>query len=146
MKPRSVHIQALMVWFLYSILTKGVFLAGLGINFTLLESLFFNLFVNSFFGIMFLYFFSHEDFFKFAGEIRRKNINKEKKLEGKFRNLGSVAAVVLMGILGGPMVCALGARFLIPLNTRKYLLVAISSAIGATIWFGLAKGLISRPY
>ncbi len=139
---KSVHIKALFVWLVYSIITKGSFLTGSLRTEEVLTSYLLNIVLSIFFGSMFLYFFSHEDFFKFAKEIENKNVKKEKQWEHKLLHHGKLVTAILIGIATGPLIGALSVRLLLPRNKYKYLLISFSSALGSAFWLGVARGVI----
>jgi hypothetical protein len=139
---KSVHYKALAVWTIYTIVTKGSFLAGLTKTITGVNAYLLNVFLGLLFGSLFLYFFSHEDFFKFAREIERKNVKKEKRWEHFFLHFGKLLSAILITVLGGPLIGALAIRFLLHNYKHKYLIIILSSAVGAALWLGVAKGAI----
>ncbi|QQG41763.1 MAG: hypothetical protein HYV90_00395 [Candidatus Woesebacteria bacterium] len=139
---KSVHIKAMFVWLVYSIITKGSFLTGSLRSGGILISYLLNIILSIFFGWMFLYFFSHEDFFKFAKEIENKNVKKEKQWERKLLHHGKLVTSFLIGVATGPLIGALAVRFLLPRFKYKYLVISFSSALGSALWLGVARGVI----
>ncbi|KKQ92699.1 MAG: hypothetical protein UT17_C0001G0078 [Candidatus Woesebacteria bacterium GW2011_GWB1_39_10] len=138
---KSVHLKALFVWIVYSVITKASFLAG-SIKTEVMSAFSLNVFLSVFFGILFLYFFSHEDFFKFAKEIENKNIKSERRWEHRFLHYGKLTSAILIGVATGPLIGALAARFLLVKFKYKYLTVSLSSALGSIFWLGVARGII----
>lgn len=139
---KSVHFQALTVWIIYTVITKGSFLIGMSKNWEGRDVYLLNIVFSVIFGLLFLYLFSHEDFFSFAKEIEKKNSKKEKNLLHRFQHLGKFLASVLIGVMSGPLVGALAVRFLLHKSKYKYFVIIISSALSATIWLGIARGVI----
>jgi hypothetical protein len=139
---KHIHFKALAVWAIYSVVTKAAFLIGISETVKSSNAYLVNIFLNVVFGILFLYLFSHEDFFKFAREIERKNIKKEKKLEHRFLHYGKLVSGLLIGILSGPLIGALALRFLLPKYRYKYLMIILSSATSSALWLGMARGVI----
>lgn len=140
---KSIHYKALAVWGIYTLITKGFFLAGISKSIARSDAYLLNVFFSMLFGFLFLYFFSHEDFFKFAREIERKNTKKEREWEHRFLHYGKLISSIIIGILSGPLIGALVLRFLLPRYKYKYLIIGLSSALSATIWLGIARGVIS---
>lgn len=139
---KSIHLKALVVWGIYSVVTKGALLVGIAKSGPAFVVYLLNIFFSVFFGIIFLYFFSHEDFFKFAREIEKENSKKERIWVRRFMHYGKLFSSLIIGILAGPLIGALAVRFLLPKYQFKYLVVSLSSALSATIWLGIARGLI----
>lgn len=140
---KSIHFKAFAIWALYSLVTKGVFLIVLPKAFNLYFAFITNTIFDILFGVIFLYLFSHEDFFKFARQIERENQEKEGKLIKKFKHFGKIFSSLAATVIGGPMIGALAVRFLLPKYQYRYLLIGLFSALSATIWLGIGKGLIS---
>ena len=89
-----------------------------------------------FFGVLFLYMFSHEDFFKFAKEIERKQKKSEKIWERKFLQYGKITTIFVIAIVGGPILAALAIRFLLSRYKHKYLLIIAAMTFStALVWF-----------
>lgn len=136
---RPVHIKAILFYLFYSILMKVVLFLGSIQSSFLQIILLVNIVLASIFGMVFLYLFTNKDFFKFAGEIEKKNTKKEKTLENKFRRFGKTVTVFLIGVLSGPLIGALAAHFLLPKNKNRYFLIAVVSAISAVFWLTIVK-------
>lgn len=139
---KSIHIKALLVWVTYSVLTKGAFLYGVSKSTPIFNAFFVNILFSVFFAIIFLYIFSHEDFFKFGREIEKKNLKKEKKWLRILKHHGKVATTILIGILGGPLLTALTLRLLLPRLPSKYILVGVVAVLSASLSLAIARGVI----
>lgn len=139
---KTIHFKALIVWLIYSVITKASLLEGMTKSIEGRDAYLLNIFFSMFFGVLFLYLFSHEDFFPFAKEIERKNIKREKRWIHRFQHIGKLFASVLIGIVSGPLIGALAVRFLLHESKYKYIVIALASALSATIWLGIARGII----
>lgn len=142
MKIKPIHIEAVLIWLFYSFVTKGSFVIAFSKSISNINIFVLNIFFGSFFGVIFLYFFSHEDFFKFAKEIENKNKRKEKDLEFKLLRYGKLFSSILITVLSGPLVGALAFRFLLPKFKNKYMAIGFFSAVSVTLWLGIARGII----
>ncbi len=139
---KSIHIQAIIFWLVYEVFTKGSFVFGVSKSATIGNAYLFNMFFSILFGLIFLYIFNHEDFFKFAKEIENKNSKKEKEWEHKLQHSGKLFSSFLIGILSGPLIAALAVRFLQPKSKYKYFLIIIISALSAFFWLWTTRGVI----
>lgn len=137
-----VHLQALVIIILYLIISKIVF-----IKFVTDPSLpisFLGPFVyGAVSSMLFLYLFSHEDFFHFMKEVEREEEKKEKGYIKKYKHFGKVIAVIFVGIIGGTIFAALTARFLLMNYKYKYLILILSMLFSTIVSVGIAKGLIN---
>ncbi|MDO8488257.1 MAG: hypothetical protein Q7S31_02990 [bacterium] len=135
---RKIHLQALLVLVTYSLgtkwlFTKAIFERGLGP-----ESLF-AITLNTVYAALFLFFFSHEGFFKFAKDIEKQEKKSEKKWLKKFRHWGKISATLGIGIIGGPLLSAFTARILLKRNKVNYLIVSAATLLGTIFWLFLFK-------
>ena len=94
-------------------------------------------------GFLFLYLFSHEDFFAFAGVLEKEESKKEKNYLDKFLKYGRFLTCVLVSQVGGPIFLALTVRFLFRKKDNRYLIVFLASAVSAVFGVLLAKGLLN---
>lgn len=138
---KPVYLQALFVWIVYTLATKFLFIIGVARNEAFIAYSIAGV-VSSLFGILFLYLFSHESFFKFAKVIERKEIKREKKWLNLFIHTGKISAVVLIGIIAGPLFAALTGRILLNKMRHRYLIVFIVSFTSTIFWLAAAKGTI----
>lgn len=143
---KSIHFKAFAIWLIYSFITKGSFVTGVSKSIEGRDAYILNIFFSMVFGFLFLYFFSHEDFFKFACEIERKNTKKEKKWEHKLIHFGKIITSIIIGVLSGPLIGALAVRFIKP--KYKYLVIGLSSALSSVLWLGLVRdaAIIRLPF
>lgn len=135
----SIYFQALAVWIIYSFGTKYLFVQSLFWK-NILTSYIPQAVASALFGVIFLYFFSHENFFKFAKEIEKKEKKKEVKLIHKFLHIGKITVVFLVAVLSGPLLSALVARFILRRVKYKYWIVFFASMLGGVFWLAVAKG------
>ena len=133
-----VYFQAFLVWLVYSFGTKALFIKSVVWRDQLLVYGLIGI-VSGGFGILFLYLFSHEIFFKFAKLIEKSEIKKEKKWLRFFRHTGKIVAVLMIGLLAGPLFAALSARILISASKYKYWFVFIVSAASSVFWLFMAR-------
>jgi hypothetical protein len=93
--------------------------------------------------ILFLFIFSHEDFFKFAKEIEKKEERAEKRWLKIFSQTGKVVSTIGIGTIGGPILSALTARLLLNRKPYKYLLVALISIPSTILYVSVYLGAFS---
>lgn len=139
---KSIHFKAFAVWAIYTAVTKGSFLAGMSESVTPPNAYMINIIFSVIFGLLFLYLFSHQDFFKFAKEIEKNNSKAERRWEHRLLHFGRLFSAFLIGVATGPLIGALAIRFLVPRHKYKYVLIVTSSTISAILWLGLTRGAI----
>ncbi len=139
---KGIHYKTLIVWGTYEVITKGSLLTGFLGSVSSLNIYLINVLLSVIFGISFLFLFSHEDFFKFAKEIERKNSKQEKKWEHRLLHYGKFLSSFVIGIISGPLIAALAIRFLQPKSKYKYPLIILTSALSAFFWLWAARGVI----
>lgn len=93
--------------------------------------------------VVFLYIFSHDDFFKFAKAIEKAEEKQEKKWLRRFKHGGKATTTFAIGALGGPIFAALTARFLLTASRFRYLVVLLANIPSTMISVGLIKGVIT---
>jgi uncharacterized membrane protein len=91
---------------------------------------------------IFLYLFSHEDFFHFIKEVEKKEERKEEEYLRKYKHLGKIAAVLAIGAIGGVIFAALTVRLLLINYKYRYLILLISMFFSTIFTVGVAKGLL----
>jgi len=140
MKIKRIHVIAVLILAVYYSISKMVFITTI-VN----PNLFVYFFGPYFFGatasVIFLYVFSHEEFFSFAKEIEKKNMKKEKKLLHRFKHHGKIASTLAIATVGGPVFSALTTRLLLNNFRHKYLLVFIGNIPATILGVGIAKVL-----
>jgi len=135
---KLVYFQAFLVWLVYSLGTKILFIKSIVWGNQLLVYGLIGI-VSGGFGILFLYLFSHENFFKFAKLIEKKEIKKERKWLNFFSHAGKSITVLMIGLLAGPLFAALSARILLSAAKYKYWFVFIVSAASSVFWLFMAR-------
>src|SRR3972149_9519680 len=99
---KPIYIEALIVYLFYSLTGKYLLVKG-----TISGNPSFSFFVqslaSSIFAVIFLFLFSHEEFFKFARVIEKKESKKEKRYIKKYLHFGKHLAVLIIGVLAGPL-------------------------------------------
>jgi hypothetical protein len=138
---RPVHIHTLLVIIGYLLVSKFVFfkfVTGPNITESFLGPFIFGVLTS----FIFLYLFSHEDFFHFIKEVEKKEEKKEEQYLRKYRHLGKVAAVLVIGAIGGVIFAALTARLLLINYKYRYLVVLVSMFFSTALSVGVAKGVL----
>lgn len=138
-KLRRIHFEAVALLILYTIISKANFLHAFIRNdflISFLQVYSFGVFAT----FVFLYIFSHEDFFQFAYEIEVREKKQETKYLRKFKHYGKILATFLIGGVGGPIFLALTLRIFFHKNSLKYLLIFLVIFISTLISFGILKG------
>lgn len=136
-----IHFFAGLVLGSYFVLSK-VNLAHALLNKNAVESFLQIYTFGIFFGCLFLYIFSHENFFPFAKDIEKKEMKKEKKYLKKYINHGKILTTFIIGVIGGPVFSSLTARLLLNKNSYKYLIVIVSNLLSTVITVGLTKPFV----
>ena len=93
-------------------------------------------------GISFLYIFSHEDFFKFAKVIEKREQKHEKELLRLLKHHGKIWTTMTVGSIGGPIFGALTTRLLLATSKYKYLVVTFSTALWSIMITSLYRGVV----
>jgi hypothetical protein len=91
---------------------------------------------------VFLYLFSHQDFFHSMTNLEKQEKGEEKKLLGKFVHYGNILACMLVSAIGGPILLSLTIRFLFSEKENRYLIAFISILVPTIVMVSIAKGLI----
>jgi hypothetical protein len=138
---RPVHLQAAVLLIAYYFISNFIFVGSIAhsnISVSFLVPLTFGT-LSTF---VFLYLFSHEDFFHSIASLEGQEKGKEKKLLGKFGHYGNILACMLVSAVGGPIFLALTIRFLFSGKENRYLIAFISVLVPTIIMVSIAKGLI----
>lgn len=94
-------------------------------------------------GFVFLYLFSHNDFFHFIGNLEKEERRTEKGYLGKFKKYGKFAACIIISAVGGPIFLALSVRFLFSKSENRYLILFFCTIASTIIVVAFARGLVS---
>lgn len=137
-----MHLQAVVLTVIYLVVSKIVF-----VNFVINKNILVAFFGPYIFGVltsfMFLYLFSHEDFFHFMKEVEKKEKKKENEYLKKYKHLGKIAAVMVIGTIGGTILAALTVRLLLAHLKYRYLVLLIAMFFSTIFTVGIAKGLLN---
>jgi len=138
---RPVHLQTIIFIIVYFVLSNLLFIGSVAHS-----NLFISFFIPLIFGLgttfIFLYLFSHRDFFDFIGNLEIDEKKNEKKYLDRFKRYGKLIACILIGAVGGPIFLALTIRFLFAESENRYWIAFISMLISTIIVVAFAKGLI----
>lgn len=138
---RPVHLGTVIFIFLYFIISNILivrFIADERLYVSFIGPFIF----SSISGVIFLYLFSHQDFFHFIKEIEKSENNKEKYYLNKFGHYGKILTSLVISMIGGPIFLALTVRFLFPKFTNRYLIIVFCTIISTLIVTSFAKGLL----
>lgn len=143
---KKIYIQAFLIWCFYSLFTKWLLIKGAAFSTPIIFAFASNFLSGAFFASIFLYFFNHEEFFKFAKSIEKIEIKKEKKLTRSFARFGGLFSVILITVISGPLLSALSAKFLIGKSEYKYFIVAFFSGASAILIVAALRGVVRLPF
>lgn len=139
---KPIHLFAILFIVVYSIVAKYLYFRAL--YHTNLVTTYIIPYV---FGVsatlVFLFLFSHADFFHFVKEIEKTEDKKERAFLKKFLHYGKILATVFIGVVGGPVFLALTIRILLKRFTHKYLLIFFTILVAVAVSVGLVKQVIS---
>lgn len=137
---RKVHIHAIIVLIGYTMISKTVFVKSI-ISTNVLVAYLIPYIFGVIAGWLFLYLFSHEDFFHFMKEVENEEKSKETKYLKRYLHYGKVLATLIIAALGGPIFAALTIRLLLSKYRYKYLLLAIGNITSTLFTVSLARGV-----
>lgn len=139
---RPIHVQTFFIIIGYLLLSKFVFF-----EFVADRDVTMSFFGPFAFGVLtsfvFLYLFSHEDFFHFIKEVERKEEKKEEEYLRKYKHLGKIAAVLVIGAIGGVIFASLTTRLLLTNYKYRYLVLMVAIFFSTVFSVSLAKGVFS---
>lgn len=139
---RLVHLQAvifIVIYFLVSTLVVAKSITTSNVYFSFLIAFSFGL-VSAF---IFLYLFSHEDFFPFFKNLDKYENRAEKGYLGNFIKYGKFLACVVISLIGGQIFLALSIRFLFPKSKNKYWIATISTLVSTVVVIFFGKSILS---
>lgn len=138
---RPVHIEALIFVILYFLLSVFVVVRAVA-N----PNIFISFLASFSFGIIsvfiFLYFFSHPDFFHFFKKLEKFESKKEKQYLGDYKQYGKYLACLLISILGGQIFLALSIRFLFPKSANRYSIAFFVTFVSTVIVIFFGKSIL----
>lgn len=138
-KIHWIHIQALIIWVVYSVGTKVLLGSQIAVL-PLYQAFLVNAISNAFFCTLFLFVFSHEKFFKFAHEIEQKTKKKEQGMINKFHHFGKIAITLIISASGSPLYIAFIIRYLWHNLKYKYLIANLLTVIGGWFLLSMTRG------
>ena len=141
-KIKAIHFWAVVTIVLYLLFSKVVLVYFSPLSLWLA---FLGPFVyGAISGLIFLYLFSHEDFFPLARQIEKEEKKQEKKWLKTFSRHGKLFICLAIGAIGGPILGALTVRFLIHRHSfvYKYAIVFLSTVFSTILLTGITKGII----
>lgn len=141
MKIRLIHLKALVVLGMYYAFANVVVVQAIRTGNTSLSYVI-PFIYGTLASLVFLYIFSHEDFFRFARDIKKSKMKTERKYLRKFRHLGKSMAVVVIGLIGGPVFGALSARLLFTRGFYPYALLIVTSIPSTILTVSIYTGAI----
>jgi len=143
LKIERVHLEALVLIVFYLFFSK-VFLVHSAFLKNIFPAFLSQFVYGSLAGLVFLYLFSHEDFFPLAREIEKEEEKKEEKWLKRLKHHGKIFVCLMIGALGGPVLGALSVRLLLHRHHfwYKYGIVVFSDLISTVISLGLVKGFV----
>jgi len=142
-KIKSVHLQAVLFLIVYLIFSKVNLVSAIASKsfwVSFLQPFVF----GSLSGLVFLYLFSHEDFFPVAREIEKKEKRAEQSWQRKLAHHGKVFICFAIGVLTSPVLCALAVRLLVHKHKfwYKYAIIFFAEIFSTVLNVGLLKGII----
>ena len=138
---RPIHLQAFLFIVFYIVISK-IFFFDVVINKNWLVYFLGPYLFGVLASFVFLYLFSHEDFFHFIKNIEKEESKKEKGYLKKFKKHGNVLATIIIGIVGGPIFLALTTRFLLRQFGYRYIVILVTMLLSTIYSVALVKGII----
>ena len=136
---RLVHLEAIAILIAFFIVSNFVLVVSVA-NASIYISFFAPLLLGVLSTFVFLYLFSHSDFFHFITDFEKEEKGNEKKYLDRFKHFGKTVICVLVSAIGGPIFLALTVRFLFSKSRSRYLVALISTLISTIFSVALAKG------
>lgn len=141
-RKKKIYWQALAVLAVYFAFSNTVF-----VHFAFLDNRVISygvpMVVGAVAGVIFLYIFSHEDFFSFAKDLEKREMKAEKKWLKHFVHFGKLSTTFAVGTVGGPILAALTIRLLLSASRYRYVWVILANIPSTIFSVGIAKGAIS---
>ena len=135
----KIYAIAVTVWLVYSLVGKAVFVTGS----VWPDSATGYILVSAYavlFSVVFLYLFSHEDLFRFARIIEKRERHNDKKWLVNLVSAGKFTGTTIAGVMGGPVLGALAVKIFYGQKTYKYWLVAMIGFVNGLFWLSLVRG------
>ncbi len=137
---RPIHLKAFFIIAGYILASRIVFfkfVTGSNMILSFLGPFVFGVLMS----FIFLYLFSHEDFFHFIREVEKKEERKEGEYLRKYKHFGKIAAVIVISLIGGTIFAALTVRLLLAHYKYRYLILLVSTFVSTVFTVSLAKGI-----
>ena len=136
-----VHFEALALLVAYFFLSNFVFLHSVA-----RQSIFLAYLIPFTFGslvaCLFLYLFSHRNFFEFIAHLEDEEKTKQDQLLNKYLRYGRWLTCFIVSIAGGSILLALVTRFLFSDVKNRYFVVILSTLISTLLTVSIAKGFL----
>jgi hypothetical protein len=140
-RRKRLYLQALIALIAYYVVGNAILVKSLGA-----DSLVMLFLPPALYGaitaVIFLYLFSHEDMFKFARALEKREEKTSKKWLKFFSHTGKIIATFAVATVAGPIVAALVIRFLLTTARYRYLLAIFTTVPSTLFTVGVAKGVI----
>jgi hypothetical protein len=103
----------------------------------------FPMLVGALSSIGFFYIFMREETFPFATIIERSQKKAEKRWLKYLPKTGKIATVAMLGIVGGPLLAAFSAQFLLPKYKYRYHVLFAIGLLSGFLVVSAAKGIFA---
>jgi hypothetical protein len=140
-KFKTIYIKTTITIVVYSLISYLILIASLAHK-NILISFLIPLIFGVLSSVIFLYLFSHQDFFRFIKNIEKIEKKGEKKYLKKFLHYGKILTCIIISLIGGPIFLALTVRFLFPKSQNKYQIIIIISIVSTILFITFIKGLL----
>lgn len=138
---RPIHLETIVFIVLYFVVSNFVFIRSVAH-----PNLYFAYLIPLIFGVastcIFLYLFSHQDFFNFIKDLEKAESKQEKKYLHRFQRFGKILACFIIAFVAGPLFLALTVRFLFKQTDNRYLIACIINFMVTIVMVSFAKGFI----
>lgn len=142
MKLRKIHLGAGLLLVVYFVVGNSI-LALYSFRENILEAISVPFIYGTLACVVFLYIFSHESFFSFAGDLKKGQMKKERKMLSHFKHTGKKITAILATIIGGPILGALTVRLLLNSMRHKYLFLVLANVPSTIFTVGTIRGAFS---
>lgn len=139
---RPIHLQTFLVLVIYFFISKIVFIESISSH-----NIFISFFGPFLFGLVssfiFLYLFSHEEFFHFIKDLENYEEKKEKKYIKNYKHYGKILTTIIIGTVGGTILTALTIRLLLINYKYRYLVLVFTMLLSTGISVSIARGVLN---
>ena len=137
---RWIHLEAALVFVAYFVVSNLVLVSSA--TSTNINSFIFPLIFGIISSFVFIYLFSHKDFFHFITKFEDEEKKKEKKYLHRFKQFGKTLTCIIVSLLGGPIFLALTVRFLYSKSSKRYWIALLSTTISTIVMVMVVKGVL----